>query len=117
MNKLSTYLSIALVITVLVSIYINVDNKVETESAVLEAKTKAYNQAVSDNDSIQNKYNIIISGLLDSISVLRNEIQQSDLLLSQIKNRRNEKINSINRLTTDELSRAITDNYKERIVD
>lgn len=110
-------LGLATVITVPVIMWKDHTTDRRVGSEALDARLKAYAQAKAENDSLQIRYDGIIDNLLDSIESLNNQIQQSELLLTQIKNKRNEKITRINKLTTDELSRAITNNYKERIAD
>jgi hypothetical protein len=117
MKTLLIAFGIAVIMTMPIAIYLEGRDDTEVDSLLLDAKTKAYNQAKAENDSVQKRYDAVIANLMDSISVLNKELQYSDLLLTQIKNKRNEKVNSINKLTTDELSRAITNNYKERIAD
>lgn len=110
-------LGLATVVTVPVVMWKDHVNDRRVGSEALDARMRAYAQAKAENDSLQVQYDAVIASLLDSIAVLNGQIQQSELLLTQIKNKRNEKITRINRLTTDELSRAITDNYKERIAE
>lgn len=110
-------LGLATIITVPAILWKDHETDRRVGSEVLDARMDAYNKAKAENDSLQVKYDAIIDNLLDSINALNEQIQQSELLLTEIKNKRNEKINRINKLTTDELSRAITNNYKERITD
>lgn len=110
-------LGLATVITVPVIMWKDHMNDRLVGSEALNARMDAYEQAKAENDSLQVRYDAIIDNLLDTIEVLKAQVTQSELILTEIKNKRNEKITRINKLTTDELSRAITNNYKERITD
>jgi Fe2+ transport system protein B len=117
MKTFLTGLGLAIIITVPLVLWNDHANKRKVGATELDARIKAYAQAKAENDSLQVKYDAVIETLIDSIAVLNEQIQQSELLLTEIKNKRNEKITRINKLTTDELSRAITNNYKERIAE
>jgi len=117
MKTIISGLGLAIIITVPLVLWNNHENKRLIGAKELDARLQAFEEAKAQNDSLQVKYDALISTLMDSIAVLNIQLQQSDLLLTEIKNKRNEKVTRINKLTTDELSRAITNNYKERIVD
>jgi hypothetical protein len=117
MKKNILVLGLSVIITVPIILWNNHANKKLVGARELDARLQAFEEAKSQNDSLQAKYDSQITVLMDSIVILNIQIQQSDLLLTEIKNKRNEKITRINKLTTDELSRAITNNYKERIAD
>jgi hypothetical protein len=117
MKTIISGLGLAIIITVPLVLWNNHENTRLIGAKELDARLQAFEEAKAENDSLQVKYDALISTLMDSIAVLNIQLQQSDLLLTEIKNKRNEKVTRINKLTTDELSRAITNNYKERIVD
>jgi hypothetical protein len=117
MKKIIWSLGLTVLITVPIILCNNHANKKLVGSRELDARLQAFEEAKAQNDSLQVRYDALISTLMDSIAILNIQIHQSDLLLTEIKNKRNEKVTRINKLTTDELSRAITNNYKERIAD
>ena len=115
MKKNILVLGIAVIITVPIILWNNHANKKLVGASELDARLQAFEEAKAQNDSLQAKYDAQITVLMDSILMLNIQLNQYESLLTEIKNKRNEKIARINKLTTDELSRAITNNYKERI--
>ena len=86
-------------------------------SKTSSATQDAYKKLKAEREKQLKEYDATVSMLTDSIATLNEQLTYSESKLTEIKNKRNEKTLRINKLTTDELSRAITNNYKERIID
>jgi predicted nuclease with TOPRIM domain len=79
----------------------------EKESFFQEAKEK--------NEKMQAYYDTEITRLSDSISVLNGMIESNETQLQYLKSKRNEKTNNISKFSTVDISKFVSDFYKDSI--
>jgi TolA-binding protein len=84
--------------------------------------TDAYNKTVdslksliADQVAVQQSYDMQISQLNDSIVVLNEVIRKNELSLTKIKARKNEKIAAVSKYSSLDITKFLSDRYKDSI--
>lgn len=74
-----------------------------------------YKNAVEQNKKIQAEKDSTINALTDSIIVLNAMVSTKNTQIQNLKNKRNEKTNNISKFSTIDLSKFISDFYKDSV--
>mgnify|MGYP006267456865 CR=1 FL=1 len=82
----------------------------DNTSAIIEYKT-----AIENNKKIQAEKDSTIAALNDSIVVLKAMVDTKNTQLQNLKNKRNEKTNNIAKFSTIDLTKFISNFYKDSI--
>lgn len=82
---------------------------------VLVAKDAAYNQAREENAAYQKTMDDLIGQLNDSIVMLNQQIELNELTIQNIKKKQNEKNSRIAKFSTMDITKHISDLYKDSI--
>jgi TolA-binding protein len=84
--------------------------------------TAAYNKTVdslksliADQVAVQQSYDMQISQLNDSIVVLNEVIRKNELSLTKIKTRRNEKVTAVSKFSSLDITKFLSERYKDSI--
>jgi uncharacterized protein HemX len=82
----------------------------DTTSAQIE-----YKNAIEQNKKLQAEKDSTINALTDSIIVLNAMVSTKNTQIQNLKNKRNEKTNNIAKFSTIDLSKFITNFYKDSV--
>jgi uncharacterized protein HemX len=82
----------------------------DTTSAQIE-----YKNAIEQNKKVQAEKDSTINALTDSIIVLNAMVSTKNTQIQNLKNKRNEKTNNIAKFSTIDLSKFISDFYKDSV--
>ena len=74
-----------------------------------------YKNAIEQNKKIQAEKDSTINALTDSIIVLNAMVSTKNTQIQNLKNKRNEKTNNISKFSTIDLSKFISDFYKDSV--
>jgi hypothetical protein len=74
-----------------------------------------YDRAIEDNKNLQGKMDSSVAALTDSIAILNEMVADKENQLQSLKIKRNEKTNRVSNLGTVDLTKFITDLYKDSI--
>lgn len=82
----------------------------DTTSAQIE-----YKNAIEQNKKVQAEKDSTINALNDSIIVLNAMVSTKNVQIQNLKNKRNEKTNNIGKFSTIDLTKFITNFYKDSV--
>ena len=74
-----------------------------------------YKNAIEQNQKIQAEKDSTINALTDSIIVLNAMVSTKNTQIQNLKNKRNEKTNNIAKFSTIDLSKFLSDFYKDSV--
>lgn len=74
-----------------------------------------YKNAIEQNKKLQAEKDSTINALTDSIIVLNAMVSTKNTQIQNLKNKRNEKTNNISKFSTIDLSKFISDFYKDSV--
>ena len=74
-----------------------------------------YKNAIEQNQKIQAEKDSTINALTDSIIVLNAMVSTKNTQIQNLKNKRNEKTNNISKFSTIDLSKFLSDFYKDSV--
>jgi hypothetical protein len=92
--------------------------KMKTPSIIYNDNTVQqvdYKNAVEQNQKIQAEKDSTINALTDSITVLNEMVIAQNNILKTLKTKRNEKNNNISKFSTLDLSKFLSDFYKDSV--
>lgn len=90
----------------------------EYEDTILKQTKRESDSLRSLLDTCQyyhDKHNLIISNMNDSLIVLTGLIKQEQNKIVYLKNHQYEKINNVSKFTSDDISKFLSDRYKDSI--
>lgn len=108
---LAVALSVVLIRLYVMNAYNNYDKTIITPTV------NRYKELVAINDSVQADQDSIIFHLEDSLAHMNDRIDLNKKKIKQIKANHNEKLNRINKFSTTDIGKFLSDYYKDRITE
>lgn len=113
MKKEQVIICVFVALLIITALVYRMTRKVEVYSNTV-AKVQ-YDQAIEENKNLQLKMDSTIKSLNDSIIILKEMVDAKNTQIQSLKTKRNEKTNSISKLSTVDLAKFITDLYGDSI--
>jgi hypothetical protein len=85
---------------------------VVNDSTIMEIE---YKEAINKNKNVQAEKDSIINRLNDSIIVLNAMVDTKNTQIQTLKNKRNEKTNNISKFSTIDLTKFLSNFYKDSV--
>ncbi len=83
--------------------------------AVYNKTVDSLKSLIADQVAVQQSYDMQISQLNDSIVVLNTIIEKNKLTINQIKARKNEKVAAVSKYSSLDITKFLSDRYKDSI--
>jgi len=109
-------INIALVIIIILFGWLYYQKQKEKQyDQYMSQRDMIYAEAKEDNKKTQMAYDVKIAQLNDSITILLGMIETNETQIKTLKLKRNEKNNNIGKFSTIDLSKFISDFYKDSV--